>query len=327
MRPTRQPAPKTTPSGVVFNVQRFSLHDGPGIRTTVFLKGCTLHCFWCHNPEGQHAAPEVRYYPDRCIACGQCVDACPHHAHALVDGVHTFDRERCESAARCVAVCNARALETEGRRMSVAEVMAEILPDRPFYELSGGGVTLSGGEPALNHDFAREVLRACQAHGLHTAVETCGAVPWTALAALVPHTDLFMMDLKVIDPAKHRAATRQTNEHILANARRLAATRIPLVFRTPVVPTVNDTPDDIGAIAAFVRQLRDQRQARTPADAAITYEIMPFHRLAAGKYASLGLAYPAATLEPPSPATMAALAEVARQQGIATVNRGDGRHP
>lgn len=327
MRPARQPAPQTTPNGVVFNVQRFSLHDGPGIRTTVFLKGCTLRCFWCHNPEGQHAAPEVRFYPDRCIACGQCVDACPHHAHELADGVHTFVRERCDFAAECVAVCNARALETEGRRMSVAEVMAEILPDKPFYELSGGGVTLSGGEPALNREFARELLRTCHAHGLHTAVETCGAVPWAALEALLPHTDLIMMDLKVIDPAKHQAATRQTNEHILANARRLAATRIPIVFRTPVVPTVNDTPEDIAAIAAFVRRLRDQRQARTAAEAAITYEIMPFHRLAAGKYASLGLAYPAAAIEPPSPAAMAALAEVAREQGIATLNRGDGRQP
>ncbi len=211
MRPARQPIPKTTPSGVVFNIQRFSLHDGPGIRTTVFLKGCTLRCFWCHNPEGQHATPEVRYYPDRCIACGQCVTACPQHAHALVDGVHTFDRARCDFAAACVTVCNARALETEGRRMSVPEVMAEILPDRPFYELSGGGVTLSGGEPALNHGFAREVLRTCKDQGLHTAVETCGAVPWTALRALVPHTDLFMMDLKVIDPAKHHAATLSLN--------------------------------------------------------------------------------------------------------------------
>jgi pyruvate formate lyase activating enzyme len=317
----------TAPSGVVFNIQRFSLHDGPGIRTTVFLKGCTLSCFWCHNPEGQQAAPELRYYSDRCIACGHCVDACPHHAHELSGGVHTFVRERCDFAAQCVASCHSRALETEGRSMSVAEVMDEILPDRPFYELSGGGVTLSGGEPVLGRDFARALLQQCREHGLHTAVETCGEVPWTALEALLPHTDLIMMDLKVIDAAKHRAATRQTNERILANARRLAATRIPIVFRTPVVPTVNDTPDDIGAIAAFVRQLRDLRQAQAGADAAITYEIMPFHRLAAGKYASLGLAYPAATLEPLSPATMAALAEVARQQGIATLNRGDGRHP
>lgn len=317
----------TATTGVVFNIQRFSLHDGPGIRTTVFLKGCALRCFWCHNPEGQHAGPEVRYYPDRCIACGQCVAACPQHAHELTNDVHTFIRERCDFAAQCVTVCNARALETEGRRMSVAEVMTEILPDRPFYELSGGGVTLSGGEPVLGRDFARALLQQCREHGLHTAVETCGEVPWSALEALLPYTDLFMMDLKVIDPAKHRAATGQANDRILANARRLAASRIPIVFRTPVVPTVNDTPDDIGAIAAFVRQLRDHRQTRTVTDATITYEIMPFHRLAAGKYASLGLAYPATALEPPTPATMAALADVARQQGIATLNRGDGRQP
>jgi len=327
MQPAGTSAPVTTTSGVVFNIQRFSLHDGPGIRTTVFLKGCALRCFWCHNPEGQHAAPELRYYPDRCIACGNCVAACLHQAHELTNGVHTFHRERCDFAAACVTSCNARALEIDGRRMSVAEVMEEVLPDRPFYELSGGGVTLSGGEPVLGREFARDLLRQCRAQGLHTAVETCGEVPWSALEALLPYTDLFMMDLKVIDPAKHRAATRQTNERILDNARRLAATRIPIVFRTPVVPTVNDTPEDIRAIAAFVRQLRDQRQERTAADAAITYEIMPFHRLAAGKYASLGLDYPAAALEPPSPSNMAALAEVARQQGIATLNRGNGRQP
>lgn len=313
-----------TASNVVFNIQRFSLHDGPGIRTTVFLKGCTMQCFWCHNPEGQHPAPELRYYPDRCIACGSCVAACPNHAHELNDGIHTFIRERCELSGQCVATCFPRALELEGRRMTVQEVMDEILPDKLFYELSGGGVTLSGGEPALSRDFARNILRQCKEHGLHTAVETCGEAPWTALEALLPHTDLMMMDIKLIDAAKHRASTGQSNERILENARRLAATTTPVIFRTPIVPSVNDSAEEIRAIASFVRQLEEQRTRNGGATAAITYEIMPFHRLAAGKYASLGREYQAAAIDPPSKAKMAELADAARGQGMETLMQGNG---
>lgn len=311
---------------VVFNIQRFSLHDGPGIRTTVFLKGCTMQCFWCHNPEGQHPAPELRYYADRCIACGNCVSACPHHAHELNDGIHTFIRERCELSGRCVATCAPRALELEGRRMTVEEVMAEILADKLFYELSGGGVTLSGGEPALSRDFARDILRQCKEHGLHTAVETCGEAPWDALEELLPFTDLVMMDLKLVDEAKHRAATRQSNGRILENARRLAASSTPVIFRTPIVPSVNDSVEDISAIANFVRELKEQRSRNGGANgatAAVTYEIMPFHRLAAGKYASLGREYPAAAIDPPARSKMAELAEAARRQGIATLDHGN----
>jgi len=311
---------------VVFNIQRFSLHDGPGIRTTVFLKGCTMQCFWCHNPEGQHPAPELRYYADRCIACGNCVSACPHHAHELNDGIHAFIRERCELSGRCVATCAPRALELEGLRMTVEEVMAEILADKLFYELSGGGVTLSVGEPALSRDFARDILRQCKEHGLHTAVETCGEAPWDALEELLPFTDLVMMDLKLVDEAKHRAATRQSNGRILENARRLAASSTPVIFRTPIVPSVNDSVEDISAIVNFVRELKEQRSRNGGANgatAAVTYEIMPFHRLAAGKYASLGREYPAAAIDPPARSKMAELAEAAQRQGIATLDHGN----
>src|SRR5512136_1417780 len=156
-------------SDIVFNIQRFSLHDGPGIRTTVFLKGCSMRCFWCHNPEGQDPRTELRYFPDRCIACGQCVIACPNNAHELIGGAHIFRRERCDVTGRCVETCYSGALQLEGRRMTVEQVIEEVLRDKAFYEASDGGITLSGGEPALSRDFAREILRQCKNSGVHTA--------------------------------------------------------------------------------------------------------------------------------------------------------------
>lgn len=307
-------------SGVVFNIQRFSLHDGPGIRTTVFLKGCSMRCFWCHNPEGRRRAPELSYQAERCLHCGQCVSACPNHAHELREGRHVFHRELCLVSGECVTECPSQALQLEGRSMTVGEVMTEILRDRTFYASSGGGVTLSGGEPALAKEFARELLEQCRAHGLHTAIETCGECEWTALDLLLPFTDLVMMDLKHLDPAQHREATGHSNRRILDNARRLAATDKPIVFRTPVIPGVNDSAEDIGQIADFVHDLIERRkQAAGPTDgsaASISYALLAFHRLAAGKYASLGLDYRAASLDPPTREKIAELVAVAREHGI-----------
>src|SRR5512143_508835 len=191
-------------TGTVFQIQRFSIHDGPGIRTTVFLKGCSLRCFWCHNPEGRFPSREIQYFPARCIACGACVDACPNSAHEMCDGLHVFLRERCRVSGRCVESCYPQALQLNGRRMTVGQVMGEILPDRPFYDSSGGGVTLSGGEPAVSFSFSREILEACKREGLHTAIETCGEYPWRALEVLLPATDLILMDIKHMDPGRHR---------------------------------------------------------------------------------------------------------------------------
>ena len=302
---------------IVFNIQRFSLHDGPGIRTTVFLKGCSMSCFWCHNPEGQHPEPELRYFPERCIACGQCVIACPNHAHEMHDGAHVFLRDQCELSGKCVETCYSRALQVEGRVMMVDQVMEEILADKPFYESSGGGVTLSGGEPALSSDFAREILEQCKHHRLHTAIETCGEVPWTSLEALLPFTDLIMMDLKHVDGAKHQLATGQPNDRILSNARRLASSGKTIVFRTPVVPSVNDTEEEIMQIAAFIRELTERsRSASQNGSGAITYELLAFHKLAAGKYTSLDLDYKARDIEPPTKERMTTLLEAARRSGI-----------
>jgi len=307
-------------TGIVFDIQRFSVHDGPGIRTTVFLKGCSLRCFWCHNPEGLHPRPEIRFFPDRCISCGECVIVCPQGAQAIENGTRVYRRERCQTCGRCVQTCYAGGLILVGQEMTVEQVVTEILRDRAFYETSGGGVTLSGGEPVLQRDFAQAILERCKAEGLHTAIETCGNCRWEDLSTLLAVTDLIMMDLKHMDPEKHRAVTAVSNKRILANARRLAQTNKPIIFRVPVVPTVNDTPEEIDVIAAFVRRLADLRSEQghhSDGCDDTSLELLPFHRLAGDKYRSLGLDYRARDLTQPSKEKMAQLAETARAHGIA----------
>lgn len=292
--------------GVITDIQRFSVHDGPGIRTTVFFKGCNLRCFWCHNPETHRLEPELQLQLVRCIGCGACFAACQVGAHRMDDGARVFDRERCAACGRCAAECYAEALTLVGRQVTVAQVMAEVLADRPFYENSGGGVTLSGGEPLLQPAFCAALLSACRAEGLHTAVETAANVPWELLERLLPLLDLVMVDIKVLDDAQHIAATGVSNARILANAQRLGATDKPLIVRTPVIPGVNDTRDEIAAIARFAAGLQTL----------VYYELLPFHPMAAAKYDSLGREYAARSLKRPSPDTLDALAAAARECGV-----------
>jgi pyruvate formate lyase activating enzyme len=304
--------------GLVFNIQQFSIHDGPGIRTTVFLKGCPLRCFWCHNPEGLRPKLEVQFTPSRCIGCGACVRACEHGAQELGEMGRAYHRDRCVGCGACVAECYAEALQLTGREMTAAEVLREVRQDRAFYDSSGGGITLSGGEPLMQAEFARAILQGAKAEGLHTAVETSGQTRWENLQAILPVVDLFMVDLKQLDAQKHKAATGVSNHRILANIRRLAETGKPIIFRVPVVPTVNDTREDMQAVAAFVRGLAE---ARADGGAGLTLELLPFHRLAEDKYTSLGLTYRAAGLMTPGKETMGELLEAAREAGVAASGR------
>lgn len=328
--------------GEIFNIQRFSIHDGPGIRTTVFFKGCPLRCFWCHNPEGLRKAADIQFYAARCIGCGACVSACPEGAQQIImhaDGSfeRIFDRALCNACGECVDTCFSGALEKIGQEISAQDVVTEVLRDRGFYtqnsgggatQTSGGatqvggansgGVTLSGGEPMLQPAFARAILAGCKAQGIHTALETSTCYRWEILESALPLTDLFMIDIKHLDDQKHRAATGVSNVQILANIRRLAYTGKPVIFRTPTIPGVNDTPEEIGAIAAFIHELSEVRlEDGTRHPERFSLELLAFHQLAADKYRSLGLEYPAAALQPPSKAHMTHLAQVAEAQGIA----------
>jgi len=308
------------PSGLVFNLQRFSIHDGPGIRTTVFLKGCPLRCFWCHNPEGLHPRLEVQFTPSRCIGCGACVLACQHGAQELGPHGRLYHRDRCATCGACVLECFAEALQLTGREMTVEQVMAEVLRDRAFYESSGGGVTLSGGEPLLQPAFTLALLQASRAAGLHTAIETTTQTRWENLHAVLPFVDLFMVDIKHLDSARHQAATGIPNHRLLANIRRLSATGKPILFRIPVVPTVNASVPEIQAIAEFVHALSAARPAGAPP---LALELLPFHRLAADKYTSLGLDDRAATLTPLDRAAMTELIQAARAVGVPVTGASD----
>ncbi len=295
--------------GTVFDIQRFSIHDGPGIRTTVFLKGCSLRCFWCHNPEGIRPQPEIQFEPEKCIGCGECVKVCEQDAQHLENGQRWYDRDCCTVCGQCVETCFAGGLALIGRSMSVEAVLVEVLQDVAFYRSSGGGVTFSGGEPVLQTEFLAAVLERCQAEGVHTAIETAGYYPWERLERLLPHVDMVMMDLKHMDSERHRAATGAPNALILENARKLAESPVALLFRTPVIPTVNDTPEAIRAIAQFVQELSVLRGAPIPLD------LLPFHRLAEQKYTHLGRTYTAHGL-PDTVENFRELVAIVREYGL-----------
>jgi pyruvate formate lyase activating enzyme len=292
--------------GFVTNVQRFSIHDGPGIRTTVFLKGCNLRCFWCHNPETLAPKPELQLFLDRCIGCGACFKRCPNHAHEKVGDTHVFHRDLCTGCGLCAETCYAEALVLVGEEKTVEEVVEEVMRDKPFYDNSKGGVTLSGGEPLLQFDFSYAILQQCKERGVHTAIETAAAFPWERVAAILPVVDLVMMDIKVMDSVRHQECTGVPNERIMANAQKLGQQPQPLIVRTPIVPGVNDTPEAVRAIAEFVKQLPNL----------LYYELLPFHPMATSKYDSLDITYRARELKRPPKDQMDALTEVAKAVGV-----------
>lgn len=293
--------------GFVTNIQRFSIHDGPGIRTTVFEKGCNLRCFWCHNPETWAREPEIQFFPDRCIGCGECFKVCPTGAHVMSDdGQRQFLRERCTACGKCADTCYAEALVLVGKRMTHMEVIEEILRDKAFYETSNGGVTISGGEPLLQRDFTYDILEGCQAEGVHTAIETAANFPWERIASVLPVVDMVMMDIKVMDSAQHMDCTGVPNERILANAVRLGQQPQPLIVRTPIIPGVNDNTGEISRIAEFVSKLPNL----------MYYELLPFHPMAASKFDSLDIDYRARELKRPTKALMDELTDVALTFGV-----------
>lgn len=264
--------------GIVFDIKRFAIHDGPGIRTTVFLKGCPLACAWCHNPEGIAAAPQIAYDAHTCIGCARCAAVCPGGCHSVSGAGHLYERSRCTSCGRCAEACPTEALRLIGREMSTAEVLDVVLRDRAFYATSGGGITVSGGEPLAQPQFARAVLAAARADGLHTCLDTSGFVLWEHLESVLPLVDLFLWDVKDTDAARHRANTGVDLELILDNLRRLDRAGANLMLRCPMVPGVNDSEEDAGALADLWYSL----ESRPPV------ELLPYHRMGEGKRATIG---------------------------------------
>ena len=265
--------------GIVFNIQRFSLYDGPGVRTVVFLKGCPLRCIWCHNPEGLYSKPQLLYNPARCIGCGDCVTACPAGCHKTEGTLHIFDRTGCIDCGDCARQCCTGALSLTGTQMTEQAVMAQVLRDRQVYLESGGGLTISGGEPFAQPDFTIRLLQQAKDAGIHTAVETSGFCAASVLEEAARYTDLFLYDYKATDAALHQTLCGVSNEKILSNLKRLDTLGATVILRCPIVPGQNDYPGHISGIAAVAAAHCCIKEIH----------LEPYHRLGIDKAAQLGI--------------------------------------
>jgi pyruvate formate lyase activating enzyme len=293
-------------SGIVFDIKRFSIHDGPGIRTTVFLKGCPLRCAWCHNPESQRPEPQIMLRPSRCIVCGACVDECPEGAISWNESGPVTDRALCLACGVCTETCAGEARELVGREMDAAEVLGEIQRDLAFFDESGGGVTFSGGDPLFQPDFLLTLLQGCKELEIHTAVDTSGAAAWATLDKIRPFVDLFLYDIKLIDDGRHRAATGSSNRVILDNLRRLSEAGASIQLRLAVIPGMNDDEENLRRTAEFAATLPHTRGI----------SLLPFHNTAKDKYGNLGLEYSLAGVRAPDEARMEEIGRLLAGYGL-----------
>jgi pyruvate formate lyase activating enzyme len=294
-------------SGLILNIQRYSIHDGPGIRTTVFFKGCPLHCWWCHNPESQSSTPQVRVASQRCIRCGDCLEVCPAETTETPEPGQ-LPLSACLLCGACVAVCPTKACQIVGQTMTVDEVMAEIQQDRVFYDDSGGGVTFSGGEPLQQVSFLRALLQACRAEEIHTAVDTCGFAPREDLLTVASLTDLFLYDLKTMDEASHREGTGVSNKRILNNLKALGKVHDNIWIRVPIIPGWNDSDDQLENAARFAASVAGVKQVN----------LLPYHPLGCHKEDRDPSGDGRGQVEPPRSERMNRAAEKFRAAGLTT---------
>ncbi len=299
------------PKATILKLQKMSTEDGPGLRSTVFFKGCPLRCAWCHNPESISTRPEVHWVAQRCIGCLTCIKSCPEQALSAEDGGISVNRSLCTGCLECTKVCPSTAMEAYGRIVAVDEIVRDVMKDRVYYEKSGGGVTLSGGEPSLQPVFARALMRDLKQQGIHTALDTSGHCRWETLETLIPLADLVMYDIKLIAPEPHREHTGVTSTLILENLLKLAsfmdsADKPPeLWIRTPVIPGYTNDPANIRAIGTFIRETLGNRVSR--------WDLCAFNNLCSDKYAGLGMEWKCRDLSHVTEDEMERLAAVARK--------------
>jgi pyruvate formate lyase activating enzyme len=296
---------KNEEKGLIFNIQQFSVHDGPGIRTTVFMKGCPLHCLWCSNPESQDFSPSLMVRDILCKGCGACAEVCPREAISITpESGRKIDRAKCNQCLLCVPVCIYHSLNICGKYMEVVEVIGEVLKDRLFYKNSGGGVTLSGGEVLLQDRFVGNLLEQCKKEGLHTALDTSGYGSWEKLEALLPFVDLLLFDIKHLDTKEHKRTTGVGNELILENLGK-ASPMVPLWIRIPLIAGFNDSEEHIKKIAAIGRQIDAQK-----------ISFLPYHEGGKSKSEQLGRTYPLPEAKAPGEEHVHKLKGIVEQEGI-----------
>lgn len=309
-------------SGMVFDIKKYSINDGPGIRTTVFLSGCPLKCLWCHNPESQSLKPMLMYRENRCLGCGACMEVCPEGAITesnvsrrwTIESRETFDsmttdRSKCTHCQTCLATCYSGAREFSGREMTVGEVMAQVEREIPFYDESGGGVTFSGGEPLMQQGFLSALLKACRRQEIHTVVDTSGFANWQVFEQIRGDVDLFLYDLKHMDSARHREMTGAPNEPILENLRRLSAMGAKCVVRIPLIPGINDDEENLVESAKSLAGLPHLEGV----------ELMGYHDIAQAKYEALEMEYKLVGLRAPGEEEMRNAADLLRSYGLKVV--------
>ncbi len=266
---------------VVFDVQKFSVHDGPGIRTILFLKGCPLRCTWCANPESQSSMQLLMFFPDKCIACGKCIERCKNSAIVNKDGRILFERNKCTNCGECTEVCYAGARKISGKEFTVEDAIKEVDKDKVFYRNSGGGLTFSGGEPMVYPEFVRDVSKHYFEQDISVAIETCGEVPKKNYEMVLPYLNLVLFDLKIMDNEMHKKYTGSSNKQILNNIRYVSE-RVHTIIRTPIIPGINDSDENIEEMGTFIKSLKGNIEE---------VHILPYHELGRNKYDALGYKY------------------------------------